>query len=76
MNKKLQKQLLMAAVIFGALYLLMGRSAFAKIGDANEPTGLWKLERKETCESQYSDSTGKMVCGVADLVQKNIHGQQ
>ena len=76
MNKKQQKQLLMALAIFVALYFLFGKSAMTAIDAKMDPTGIWTLPREESCESSYSDSTGKMVCGVSDLIQKNIHGSQ
>ena len=76
MNKKQQKQLLMAMAIFAALYFMFGKSAMAALDGKMDPTGLWGLPRDASCESSYSDSTGKQVCGVSELIQKNIHGQQ
>ena len=74
MNKQTRNYLIFAAVLV-ALYMLGQKSGFAVIGESMDPTGLWSLERGD-CESPYSDNSGKNVCGVDALVQKNIHGRQ
>jgi len=67
---------MIALAIFAALYYMFGKSSMSSIDASMDATGLWTLPREESCESSYSDSTGKMVCGVSDLIQKNIHRQQ
>lgn len=74
MNKQTKTYLLFAAVLL-ALYMLGRKSGFAVVGESMDPTGLWTLERGD-CESSYSDNSGKSICGVDALVQKNIHRRQ
>ena len=75
-DKKLLTWVAVAAVVWWAMSRKSSMLRMAGIDEAVPATGFWKLPRADDCESSYSDSTGKFVCGVPELISEGRKSPQ